>query len=573
MATNKYFKCPYCDKKFTREDLCRHLEKKHLDELPEGFTPLRVTFHVVNRKEMSYRRPCRVCKQPTEWDEVKGRYNFLCGSRQCYETHVEKMRSDMGDKIGINRQTATAEGLEKMLAGRRISGKYRFRDGHEVNYTGSYELKALEFFDKIMYIKPEDLMVPGPALKYELDGVDHIYIPDMYYIPYNLIIEVKTGGDRPNTNPQWKETRRKQIAKEKFIVEKTDYNYIRLTNNEFNQILSVFADLKMSSMEDDPYRVVHINESHIITETENLLSILFEYKSEIDKAYTKKGNIKLSDLTKKELNNMNINKYKYDHKFLSHIRTKNTKGYLYLNKNDLVACIAVETKNNNENWIQAIEITNKYRGYGLSKQLLNICVDELKANYLSVNKNNKLAYKIYSDYGFKTYNETDNMYFMRLKEIHTQNNTKSILDEEDIINEHMSAMSPMVGMNDTIIVNYRQNNAFSGESKLAISDSPSFDTIFTTDIDNKLMKMNRSFLSECKYSTFILRDSKDRINSILKEGEEVNLYEAIFNHKQYSSDQIYFEKGIVPYEDIYNKALLIEESIYDYIRNGDETDV
>ena len=399
MATNKYFKCPYCDKKFTREDLCRHLEKKHLDELPEGFTPLRVTFHVVNRKDMSYRRPCRVCKQPTEWDEVKGRYNFLCGSRQCYETHVEKMRSDMGDKIGINRQTATAEGLEKMLAGRRISGKYRFRDGHEVNYTGSYELKALEFFDKIMYIKPEDLMVPGPALKYELDGVNHIYIPDMYYIPYNLIIEVKTGGDRPNTNPQWKETRRKQIAKEKFIVEKTDYNYIRLTNNEFNQILSVFADLKMSSMEDDPYRVVHIN-------------------------------------------------------------------------------------------------------------------------------------------------------------------------------EHVSSISPMIGMNDTIIVNYRQNNAFSSKYKLAISDSPTFDSIFTTDTDNKLIKLDKSFLSECKYSTYILKDSKDRINSILKEGEEVvDLYEAIFNHKQYTIDQIYFEKGIIPYEDIYNKALFIEESIYDYIRNGDETNV
>ena len=250
MATNKYFKCPYCGKKFTREALCRHLESKHMAELPEGFTPLRVTFHVVNRKDMSYRRPCRVCKQPTEWDENKGRYNFLCGSRECYEKHVEKMREDMGDKLGINRQTATPEGLEKMLANRKISGKYKFENGHEVNYTGSYEKKALEFFDKIMHIKPEDLMVPGPILKYELDNVNHIYIPDMYYIPYNLIIEVKDGGNRPNQNPQWKETRRKQIAKEKFIVENTDYNYIRLTNNDFSQVLAVFADLKMSSMEE-----------------------------------------------------------------------------------------------------------------------------------------------------------------------------------------------------------------------------------------------------------------------------------------------------------------------------------
>ena len=100
MATNKYFKCPYCEKKFTREALCRHLESKHMSELPEGFTPLRVTFHVVNRKDMSYRRPCRICKEATEWDENKGRYNFLCGSRECYEKHVEKMRIDMGIEQG-----------------------------------------------------------------------------------------------------------------------------------------------------------------------------------------------------------------------------------------------------------------------------------------------------------------------------------------------------------------------------------------------------------------------------------------------------------------------------------------
>ena len=606
MATNKYFKCPYCDKKFTREDLCRHLEKKHLDELPEGFTPLRVTFHVVNRKDMSYRRPCRVCKQPTEWDEVKGRYNFLCGSRQCYETHVEKMRSDMGDKIGINRQTATAEGLEKMLAGRRISGKYKFRDGHEVNYTGSYELKALEFFDKIMYIKPEDLMVPGPALKYELDGVDHIYIPDMYYIPYNLIIEVKTGGNKPNTNPQWKETRRKQMAKEKFVVEKTDYNYIRLTNNEFNQILSVFADLKMSSMEDDPYRVVHINEGNMFN-TKDIYYNKDKFDSgEINLCFitghsgsgksTMAKNMAIDEIEYYELDDVIFNKEKFS--------MENFKEYgdLIYNFFNTVG---------KKYFVTAKECRDgRFDNINYEKELITKFID-YSINYAKSHKNNKFVIEGIWLYLYiepeklkdcavyikgtsalisrirATKRDFKNMEDKSIKNKlnYIKNNIGFILDEKyikkyrnyfspKVVIEHVSSISPMIGMNDTIIVNYRQNNAFSSESKLAISDSPTFDSIFTTDTDNKLIKLNKSFLSECKYSTYILKDSKDRINSILKEGEEVvDLYEAIFNHKQYTIDQIYFEKGIVPYEDIYNKALFIEESIYDYIRNGDETDV
>lgn len=136
--------------------------------------------------------------------------------------------------------------------------------------------------------------------------------------------------------------------------------------------------------------------------------------SSIDPDYKKKGNMKLHSLSKKELNPATINRYKNTYKFLSHVKVKNTSGYLYFNNDDLVACIAVETKDDGR-WIQAIEITDKYKGYGLSKQLLDVCVSEFKATHLSVNKNNNLAYKIYSDYGFKTYNETDTMYFMTLK--------------------------------------------------------------------------------------------------------------------------------------------------------------
>lgn len=258
----KRFKCPYCEKRYEREDLVRHIEKKHIDDLPEGFSPLRMVFHVANKRDISYRRPCRVCGKPTPWDENKGRYDQLCGSKSCHDKYVELMHKNMHYRVGVNRPTASPEGLEKMLANRRISGRYKFQDGTEKVYTGSYEKKALEFMDKVMNCKSEDIQCPGPVFQYELDGQYHTYISDLYYEPYHLIIEVKDGGDHPNQNKSYAETRRKQMAKEEYIIKKTDYNYLRLTDNDFSQLLAIFADLKMNLMENNlEERVIHVNEN------------------------------------------------------------------------------------------------------------------------------------------------------------------------------------------------------------------------------------------------------------------------------------------------------------------------
>ena len=266
MSTKRYFACPYCNKRLTRESLVGHLERNHLEELPEGFSPLRMTFHVVNKKPITYQRPCRICKKPTKWDEKKGRYDFLCGDPNCKAQWVKQMKDVMGDKYGAYRPTASIEGLEKMLNSRKISGKYKWSDGTEKTFTGSYEKEALKFMDLVLDIKSEELMVPGPVQKYTLDGKEHYYIPDMYYIPYNLIIEVKDGGERPNKNQAYKGTRTRQRAKEEYIINKTDYNYLRLTDNDFSQLLAIFADLKMHLIDHDTSKTVHVNETTEVLE-------------------------------------------------------------------------------------------------------------------------------------------------------------------------------------------------------------------------------------------------------------------------------------------------------------------
>ena len=264
MASNNRnirYKCPFCNNKFTREDLVNHIEDDHPYDIPADFTPFRYVFNYVNKKPLTYHGKCTECGGPTEWDENKGRYNRQCNNKACHDSYIKKFEANMMKTRGVTRISATASGQVKMLSNRKISGEYKFTNTGEVKtYTGSYELKALEFMDKVMHIDPNDLMCPGPILEYSLDNTTHIYITDFYYQPYNLIIEVKDGGDNPNKR-NMPDYRAKQIAKEKYIIKHTNYNYLRLTNNNLNQLLAVFANLKMQMVENTGERVIHVNEA------------------------------------------------------------------------------------------------------------------------------------------------------------------------------------------------------------------------------------------------------------------------------------------------------------------------
>ena len=255
------YKCPYCDKRFERRDLVAHVEQKHEDMIPENYTALRLVFNYVNKKPLDYNGKCTECGGPTQWDENKGRYDRQCQKKACKESYLRKFEQNMMRTKGVTRISATADGQEKMLANRKISGEYTFQDGTKKTYTGSYERKALEFMDKVMEMDPDDIVCPGPVLEYTYEGKTHIYITDFYYQPYNLIIEVKDGGNNPNKR-NMPEYRAKQIAKEKFIIQHTNYNYLRLTDNDFSQLLSVFVNLKYEMTENTGERVIHVNESN-----------------------------------------------------------------------------------------------------------------------------------------------------------------------------------------------------------------------------------------------------------------------------------------------------------------------
>ena len=75
-------------------------------------------------------------------------------------------------------------------------------------------------------------------------------------------------------------------------------------------------------------------------------------------------------------------------------------------------------------WFGSLEVSNKYRGYGLGKQILDIAANKYKAGALAVYKDNEIAYKMYKKYGFKESTDRKNKdyYYMYLE----RNKDKSI---------------------------------------------------------------------------------------------------------------------------------------------------
>lgn len=253
---NRKYKCPYCEARLKKDKLIDHIDKNHQDLIPKDYTAARIVFNIINKKECGH---CVQCKKETKWNEDTWRYERFC-SHECSQEYSKIMKQRMVNTYGKEHLLNDPQQQEKMLKGRRISGTYKFSDGGVKDYCGSYELKLLEFMDKVMNIKSDDIITPGPIIEYKFNGEKLFWITDMYYIPANLVFDVKDGGDNPN-NREMTEYRDKQDAKEYTISQLNKYNYIRLTNNNFQQLLLILAEIKMSMMdEDNPDYIIRINE-------------------------------------------------------------------------------------------------------------------------------------------------------------------------------------------------------------------------------------------------------------------------------------------------------------------------
>lgn len=251
------YKCPFCSYKGTKYNNVVHIEKHHPELIPEGYTAARLFFNHINKKTKG---SCIMCGRETKWNENTWRYDRLCDSASCKKNYTNGMKKSMVDKYGKTTLLNDPKHQQKMLENRSISGDYKFKDGGVKQYVGSYEKNLLEYFDKVLNVPSKDVYTPGLTINYNYGGNSRFWITDMYYVPANLIIEVKDGGDNPNTR-EMPEYRAKQLAKEKALAKTKKYNYIRLTNNNFDEFVRTLDEIKDNMDGDDKEMVFNVLEA------------------------------------------------------------------------------------------------------------------------------------------------------------------------------------------------------------------------------------------------------------------------------------------------------------------------
>ena len=165
----------------------------------------------------------------------------------------------------------------------------------------------------------------------------------------------------------------------------------------------------------------------------------------------------LQRLIKVRIDDKVIEKYGTLMPGLHHLRTTNNcTGYLFLDpdskpKKDRPVCYYNVQRKKDENygevvWLQGIEVDEDYQGRGLAKQLLQMAIANDGVTNLAVNKNNEVAYRLYTSIGFRQYNVNGSMINMqlpkkKLKEVHIDHMDDNMLMFENQVVIFTEALS------------------------------------------------------------------------------------------------------------------------------------
>lgn len=152
----------------------------------------------------------------------------------------------------------------------------------------------------------------------------------------------------------------------------------------------------------------------VFEDVTRVTSILSEFTQNLDKNIVNFRKLKLNSLMQKYITKTNIKEYSEIYNNLKHVRVDDDHtGLMYFDKDILVGFVNVCDKDHS---IQSLYVSEDYRNRQVGKQLLQVAKDKLKAKNLSVNKNNEVALKMYTDFGFKQTDEDETMIYMKLTE-------------------------------------------------------------------------------------------------------------------------------------------------------------
>lgn len=232
------YKCPHCGEKYKSLKVWgNHVSSKHPNLIPKGWSYARYFYFIQTGKKEGH---CVECKNPTEWNEGSQKYERFCKNPKCKEVYRQRFVNRMMGTHGKVHLLNEPEQQRKMLAAKKISSEYTFKNGTKLPYTGTYELDFLKMLDTFLHFNPNDLMMPSPHTYYydyknpedtEHEG-RHFYIPDAFIPSLNLEIEIKQ-----NTNKHPKILRIdkvKEAQKDAMMRTIPGINYIKIVEKSYS---------------------------------------------------------------------------------------------------------------------------------------------------------------------------------------------------------------------------------------------------------------------------------------------------------------------------------------------------
>lgn len=244
-------KCPFCDyNSMELESMHLHLEKHHNDLIPASMS---IAEFYYSYKTGKTHGKCVMCKSNTTWNENTNKFNRFCGKKSCKDKYVKEVRQRMIGKYGKVTLLNDPEQQRKMLQNRKISGQYKMSDGGIVNYTGSYELDFLRVLDLLFGYSSTDIMMPSPhTYYYNYEGRERFYIPDIFIPSLGVEIEIKDGGDNPNTHHKIQAVdKEKEILKDNVMKSQNKFHYIKIVNKNYNTWSNFLNEMKKRYINDD----------------------------------------------------------------------------------------------------------------------------------------------------------------------------------------------------------------------------------------------------------------------------------------------------------------------------------
>lgn len=241
--------CPVCKKYFNKKDKCvDHINAYHSDVLEEKQLDACQLLYASTHNGL-LGAPCMCgCGKLTEWNYKTGKPYKVSSDPECRKRLYAKAESNMQKARGVTVHSLLQdmEHQKDMQRHRPTYGQYKFSDGGVVEFLSSLEQNFLKFCDLVMEFT-SNMFAPCPENFTYYDpetNSERTYIPDYYLPDYNLIVEIKDGGKKHNTNPAYvKETGYKVKLKDQVMQTQTKYNFIRISGANYGPFVETLYQI------------------------------------------------------------------------------------------------------------------------------------------------------------------------------------------------------------------------------------------------------------------------------------------------------------------------------------------